>query len=30
LVIDRRYVVSGRRRYDRRAMRDRECIRHDD
>src|SRR6516162_8661845 len=30
LRIDRRYVVSGRRRYDRRAMRDRECIRDDD
>ena len=28
--IDRRYVVSGRRRYYRRAMRDREYIRHDD
>ena len=28
-VIDRRYVVSGCRRYDRRAMRDREYIRHD-
>src|SRR6516225_9933846 len=28
--IDRRYVVSGRRRYDRRAMRDHEYIRHDD
>jgi hypothetical protein len=26
LRIDRRYLVSGRRRYDRRAMRDRECI----
>ena len=29
-VIDRRYVVSGRRRYDRRAMRDYESIRYDD
>jgi hypothetical protein len=29
-VIDRRYVVSGRRRYDRRAMRGHECIRRDD
>src|SRR5262245_27701234 len=28
--IDRRYVVSGRRQYDRRAMRDHECIRRDD
>jgi hypothetical protein len=28
--IDRRYVVSGRRQYDRRAMRGRECIQHDD
>jgi hypothetical protein len=28
--IDRRYVVSGRRRYYRRAMRDHEYIRHDD
>jgi hypothetical protein len=28
--IDRRYVVSGRRRYDRRAMRGHECIRIDD
>jgi hypothetical protein len=28
--IDRRYVVSGRRRYDRRAMRGREQVRHDD
>jgi hypothetical protein len=28
LRIDRRYVVSGRRRYDRRAMRDHEYIRH--
>src|SRR5215831_40506 len=28
--IDRRYIVSGRRRYDRSAMRDQECIRHDD
>jgi hypothetical protein len=28
--IDRRYVVSGRRRYDRRAMHDHEYIRHDD
>ena len=28
--VDRRYVVSGRRQYDRRAMRVRECIRHDD
>ena len=30
LRIDRRYVVSGRRQYERRTMRDRECIRHDD
>jgi hypothetical protein len=30
IPIDRRYVVSGRRQYDRRAMRDEECIRHDD
>src|SRR5215470_15234020 len=30
LRIDRRYVVSGRRRYDRRAMRGHEYIRHDD
>jgi hypothetical protein len=30
LRIDRRYVVSGRRQYDRRAMRARESIRHDD
>src|SRR6516164_3100465 len=30
LRIDRRYVVPGRRRYDRRAVRTRECIRHDD
>src|SRR5215475_1891904 len=29
-AIDRRYVVSGRRQYDRRAMRDRKYIRHDD
>jgi hypothetical protein len=29
-VIDRRYVVSGRRRYDRRAMRGHKCIRRDD
>jgi hypothetical protein len=29
-VIDGRYVVSGRSRYDRRAMRDRKYIRHDD
>jgi hypothetical protein len=28
--IGRRYVVSGRRQYDRRAMRDHECIRNDD
>src|SRR5262249_3816062 len=28
--IDRRYVVSGRGRYDRRAMHGRECIRHDE
>src|SRR5262245_26729846 len=28
--IDRRYVVSGRRRYDRPAMQDGEFIRHDD
>ena len=28
--IDRRYVVSGRRQYDRRAMREHECTRHDD
>jgi hypothetical protein len=28
--IDSRYVVSGRRQYDRRAMRGREYIRHDD
>ena len=27
---DRRYVVSGRRRYDRRAMQDIECIPQDD
>jgi hypothetical protein len=27
---DRRYVVSGRRQYDRRAMRDHESTRHDD
>src|SRR6516165_1623811 len=30
LRIDRRYLISGRRRYDRRAMRTRECIRYDD
>ena len=29
-VIDCRYVVSSRRRYDRRAMRNHEYIRHDD
>ena len=29
-VIDRRYVVSGRRQYDRRAMHGRECVRDDD
>ena len=29
-VIDRRYVVSGRRHYDRRAMRECECVRYDD
>ena len=28
--IDRRYIVSGRRRFDRRAMRDQESIRDDD
>jgi hypothetical protein len=28
--IDRRYVVSGRCQYDRRAMHDREYIPHDD
>jgi hypothetical protein len=28
--IDRRYFVSGRRRYDKRAMRVREYVRHDD
>src|SRR6516164_4714891 len=28
--IDRRYFAPGRRRYDRRAMHGRECIRHDD
>ena len=28
--MDRRYVVSGRRRYDRRAMPDRECIPYGD
>src|SRR5262249_22047235 len=28
--IDRRYAVSGRRRYDRRAMHVREYIRHDE
>jgi hypothetical protein len=28
--IDRRYVVSGRRQYDPRAMRGREGVRHDD
>src|SRR5262249_25148433 len=28
--IDRRHVVPGRHRYDRRAMRERECIHHDD
>src|SRR6516162_5025354 len=28
--IDRRYVVSGRRRYDRRALRENECTRQDD
>ena len=28
--IDRRYLASGRRQYDRHAMRDHECIRHDD
>jgi hypothetical protein len=30
LRIDRRYVVSGCRRYDRRAMHGRECIRGND
>jgi hypothetical protein len=30
LRIDRRYVVSGRRRYDRRAMHEHEAIQHDD
>src|SRR5215470_13888685 len=30
LVIDRRYVISGRRQYDRSAMCDREYIRDDD
>jgi len=29
-VIDRRYVVPGRRQNDRRAMYGHECIRHDD
>jgi hypothetical protein len=30
LPIDRRYVVSGRRQYDWRAMHPHECIRHDE
>jgi hypothetical protein len=30
LVIDRWYVVSGRRRYDRRAMPEHESVRHSD
>src|SRR5262249_21368193 len=30
IPIDHRYVISGYRQYDRRAMREHECIRHDD
>ena len=30
LRINRRHIVSGRRQYDRHAMREHECTRHDD